>query len=577
MDSSSRTIGFLAEVPAFAALEPAELQRLYGFTTLRVLAKGELATAAGAYVDELRIVVFGRAGELGKGALAAEFGQGQALEAEAFFTRRPATLTLAAMRETVLLALSRDDLAAAFEAQPGLLASVFASLGRRPASSRKPPRKPARVALCPAGAKGKLDGGAKAALTTALEHFAEVRVLRRESFGSLALDTPDTAHWLQEQELEFDLTLVMADPANEDFAKAAIEEADEILFIAGSGGPALSALEIHALERRGGERCRLIVEKTEGARAKTAAEWLAPRPYRSTQWTDLESLNAPTLAACALLGKGYAIAATSCGVHAAAILGALQAFEASGAPAAALAAAGSAILPSGLLACGASLGETEAAFRDLANAQTWKRSAKAEAGLYEAQPVDNALGSALQVLDIGLAERPFAAISRSLSKGAAETHAHGRLFGAVRAGLAPMSVLPPFVTEDGDILAGGEDEIEALIAASDRLSACPPILLYPKTPPLGASDTSYRQLAGGGSFLMAAFQGALDKRVRLETILGAPRKDFGAVAARLGALPLGIPIVDGVGPMDWGEWARLRDDAFDWTVAEIEARQLGQG
>ncbi len=576
MDSSSRIIGFLAEVPAFAALEPAELQRLYGFTTLRVLAEGELATAAGAYVDEFRIVVSGRVGELGKDARAAEFGQGQALEAEAFFTRRPASATLCAMRETLLLALSRDDLAAAFEAQPGLLASVFASLGRRGASSRTPPRKPARVALCPAGARGQLDEDAKAALTAALERLAEVRVLRRESFGSLALDTPDTAHWLQEQELEFDLTLVMADPADEDFAKAAIEEADEILFIAGSGGPALSALESHALERRGGERCRLIVLKAEGARAKAAAEWLAARPYRSTQWTDLDEPDAAALAACALLGKGYAIAATSCGVHAAAILGALQAFEASGAPAATLAAAGSAILPAGLLACGASLGETEAAFRELASAQSWKRSAKAEAGLYEAGPVDNALGTALQILDIGLAARPFAAVCRSLSKGAAETQRRGRLLGAVRAGLAPLGVLPPFVTEDGDILAGGEEEIEALIAASDRLSACPPILLYPKTPLLGASGTPYRQLAGGGSFLMAAFQGALDKRVRLETILGAPRKDFGAIAARLGALPLGIPIAEGVGPTDWAEWARLRDDAFDWTASEIEARQLAR-
>jgi NTE family protein len=576
MDSSSRTIDFLAEVPAFAALEPAELQLLYGFTTLRVLAKGELATAAGANMDELRIVVFGRVGELGGGARAAEFGQRQALEAEAFFTRRPASVTLAAMRETLLLALSRDDLAAAFEAQPGLLASVFAGLGRRGASSRMPTRKPARVAVCPAGARGKLDEGAKAALTTALERLAEVRVLRRESFGSLALDMPDTAHWLQEQELEFDLTLVIADPSDENFAKAAIEEADEILFIAGSGGPALSAIENHALERRGKARCRLIVAKTEGGRAKAAAEWLAARPYRSTQWTDLDDPDAAALAACALLGKGNAIAATSCGVHAAAILGALQAFEASGAPPAALAAAGSAILPAGLLACGASLGETEAAFRDLATAQTWKRSARAEAGLYEAGPVDTALGSVLQVLDIGLAARAFAAITRSLSKGAAETHARGRLFGAVRAGLAPTGVLPPFVTEDGDILVGGEDEIEALIAASDRLSACAPILLYPKTPPLGASDTSYRQLSGGGSFLMAAFQGAPDKRVRLETVLGAPRKDFGAIAARLGALPLGIPIAEGVGPMDWGEWARLRDDAFDWTVAEIEARRLAQ-
>ena len=52
------------------------------------------------------------------------------------------------------------------------------------------------------------------------------------------------------------------------------------------------------------------------------------------------------------LGRGSAIAATSCGVYAAAILGALQAFEANDAPAVSLTAAGSAILPAGLLASG---------------------------------------------------------------------------------------------------------------------------------------------------------------------------------------------------------------------------------
>ena len=72
------------------------------------------------------------------------------------------------------------------------------------------------------------------------------------------------------------------------------------------------------------------------------------------------------------------------GVHAAAILGALQAFEAAGESPVCLAAAGSAVLPAGLLACGASLAETEAVFRALANPQSWKRAVKADAGLFEA-------------------------------------------------------------------------------------------------------------------------------------------------------------------------------------------------
>ncbi|MGA8768756.1 MAG: hypothetical protein WB610_00005, partial [Rhodomicrobium sp.] len=37
-----------------------------------------------------------------------------------------------------------------------------------------------------------------------------------------------------------------------------------------------------------------------------------------------------------------------------------------------------------------------------------------------------------------------------------------------------------------------------------------------------------------------------------------------------------IPIPAGVSPMDWQEWGRLRDAAFEWTSAELETRGLAQ-
>jgi NTE family protein len=575
MDPSSRYIRFLSPVPAFAGLDPAQLKRLYGFTALKVLAKGEAATVARVCVAELAIVVSGRVGERGKEPDAEEFGPGAVLEAQAFFTQRPAAATLIALRETVLLTLGWDDLAAAFHAHPDLLACCFAGIGVTAAPA---PGKAARLVFCPAGAKGRLDAEAKSALVSALETLAEVRILRRESFGSLALDAPETAHWLQEQELEFDVTVIVAEGADDGFAKEAIGEADEILFIASSGSSILSPLEQYALEQRGKEHCRLAIAKSKGMSLKNAAEWLLPRPYRSTQFVDFASPAAVALTASALIGKGHAVAATSRGVYAAAILGALQAFEANGAPAVSLCAAGSAVLPAGLLACGASLAETETAFRELANPLLWKRAARADAGLYEAAPIDNVLASALPGWNIGLAGRPFAAVSLSLSKSAANVQREGRVHGAVRVGLTPPGMLAPVISEDGDILVSGENEIEALIGASMQLSASPLLLLHPSAPPPGASGMSYRQLAGGSSFRLTPFSPAApDKRVRLESVLGAScGKSFSALPQSLGAQSFAIPIPEGVSPMDWAEWARLRDSAFEWTSAEIEARRLAQ-
>ena len=477
----------------------------------------------------------------------------------------------------MLLTLSWADLTAAFRAHPDLLEACFATFSRGSVTSSPPPLQPSRLVLCTAGAKGRLDTAVKDAFVAALEGSADVRILRRESFGSLALDAPDTAHWLQEQELEFEVTIVVADGADATFAKDAIEEGDEIIFIASSGSPALSPLEQYALDRRGKDRCRLLIAKDKGISLKHAADWIAPRPYRSTQLVDFTSPKEAALMASALLGKGIAVAATSCGVYAAAILGALQAFEASGAPPSCLAAAGSAILPAGLLASGASLAETEAAFRELAEPLPWKRAAKPDTGLFEAAGIDAMLALALPECNIGLTERPFIAVSLSLSENAPRFHREGRLHSAVRAGLAPPGVLPPFISDDNDILVSGENEVEALVAAAGKLSASPLVFLYPSVPGLGSSHMSYRQLAGP-SFRLAPFQGlfAPEKRVRLETVLAAVSSKTPSNLPAAASQCFAIPIPEGISPMDWAEWGRLRDIAFEWTTAEIITHGLAQ-
>ncbi len=577
MDLSSRIITFLAGVPQFSAMDAQQLTHLFGLTALKVLAKGEPATVAGGVLDDLRIVVSGRVAQHGMGPEAQEFGQGAALAAEAFFARRPASATLIALRETVLLTISWADLTAAFRAHPDLLETCFATFFMDGVTAGQPHLQPSRLVLCAAGAKGRLDPAMKDSFVAALESLADVRILRRESFGSLALDAPDTAHWLQEQELEFEVTIVVADGADATFAKDAIEEGDEIVFVASSGSPALSSLEQYALDRRGKDRCRLFIAKDMGISLKHAADWIAPRPYRSTQLIDFTSPKEAALMASALLGKGITVAATSCGVYAAAILGALQAFEASGAPPSCLAAAGSAILPAGLLASGASLAETEAAFRELAEPLPWKRAAKPDTGLFEAAGIDAMLALALPECNIGLTPRPFIAVSLSLSENAPRFHREGRLHSAVRAGLTPPGVLPPFISDDNDILVSGESEVEALAAAAGKLSASPLVFLYPSAPALGPSHMTYRQLAGP-SFRLAPFQGlfAPEKRVRLETVLGAVSSKTPTNLPAPASQCFAIPIPEGISPMDWTEWGCLRDAAFEWTTAEIIMHGLAQ-
>ncbi|MGO9983059.1 MAG: cyclic nucleotide-binding domain-containing protein [Rhodomicrobium sp.] len=569
MAGTGPTIQLLASIPAFAGLDAEQLQTLYGFCALKTISKGEAASHAGAPVDELSIIVSGRIAATEPGAQ--EAGQGEPVEAGAFFTRSPARATAVALRDMVLLTLGWDDLIAALQTSPDLLGALIARLWPSNGQSRRAAGKLSRLAVCPAGSQRRLDPGVKEALLAGLENLAEVRLLGSQSFGAgmpgaLAVDTPEIAHWLQEQELEFDITVTVPEEADSDFAMEAIEEADGILFIANGGDTGLSALERHALEVRGAKACRLVLAKSASAPSQSAA-WFELRSYATVQAVDFAQPDAVRLLCQSLLGQGHAIAAASRGVYAAAIWGALQAFEAHGQPAVCLTAAGSAILPAGLLACGVEPAAIEAIFRELASPLLWKRASRIEAGLCDSAALDSFLVGALQGLEIPAAGRPFAAISHSLSTGAAEVHREGRLHGAVRAGLAPPGILPPLILEAGDILVSGEIETGALVSAARGLTSSPVTLLQANPPPLGASSMSYRSLTGSSLFRLT--QSSIDKRVRLETVLGAG----GAGPGETGALrTFAIPIPEGIGPMDWPQWAMLRDAAYEWASKELGAR-----
>lgn len=565
MEGSEPYVQLLASVPAFAALDASQRQTLYSFCALKVLAKGQPATIAGENVDELLIVVSGRVAA--REGSPYEAGRGQTVEAQAFFSRGVAQATAVALRETVLLTLGWDELAAAFQTNPELIGAILAKTTVESAAVPCKPFAPSRLVVCPAGAGGRLDATAKEALLAGVESVAEVRVLTRHSFGAgmpgaLALDSPEIAHWLQEQELEFDLTLIVTDEADLDFAMEAIEEADEVIFIASGDDANLSELERHALVARGPQNCRLLFQSSS---IKNAAGWIDLRHYGSVQAVDFSAPDAIRLLGQCIAGKGNAIAVASSGVYAAAILGALQAFEAQGLPPVALAAAGSAILPAGLLACG-KLSSAQAIFQELANPVLWKRSSRLEASLYDPVALDNFLVGALQGLEFSTAGRPFAAVSRSLSEGEPEVHRTGRLHGAIRAGIAPPGILPPLILEGGDILISGETQTETLLAAAQSLTASPLLFVHTGQPPLGASPMSYRSLTGSTLFRMTQ---TIDKRVRLDTVLCAAAD---GVRCPGGPASFAIPIPEGITPMDWPRWTALRDAAYEWTSRELVER-----
>ena len=147
MDSSSRIIQFLAGVPQFSAMDAQQLTRLFGLTALKVLAKGEPATVAGG-APSMTFALSYRAGSPSteRDRRRKSSAKERRLRRRLSLPGSPASATLIALRETVLLTLSWADLTAAFRAHPDLLETCFATFSRDrvtsspPATAAFPPR-----------------------------------------------------------------------------------------------------------------------------------------------------------------------------------------------------------------------------------------------------------------------------------------------------------------------------------------------------------------------------------------------------------------------------------------------------
>lgn len=561
------------------AADTAEIEALRPFLHLGVLQKGETLFDAGKPVDTASFIVSGRIAARHAAGEAQEFGRGDWLGARTLLTAEPAEFTARALRETVVMQLPRDDLAAALAASPAFARKLMITCEWETRGESRAMPAPSRLVVCRIGGDGHLEPAVIDAFGSAFDAVANVRVLRPESFGAglpggISFAAPETQHEFQEQEQEFDLTIIPLSPPIDDATLRAVEEADEILFIAqGSGDAAVATanpLLKHAMGTRGAGACRaVIVKEAHATRAAFAS-------CRSVHRVDAADDTAFQPLARLMMGVDLSVAALSTGVQGAAVWGALHAAATSGVRIGAIGAGGSAVVACALFAGIAGktvrsdrlfegLSETFAALR---------RAARPDHALYEPRAVDEFLVAALPDLDIAEYDTPHVAVSSDLSaSGAAFLHRSGKLRALVRTGLTPPGLLPPVITEEGRILVSGAHHGLSLVTALKRLTPSPVLQIETRNAPLGPTTASYRDLSGGAGFRLPGLGGHArhDRRLSLETLLAE-------TACARSHLPDAIPDVmqwlipmpEGIGPLDWGAWRVLYDIGYEWASARIQ-------
>ncbi len=458
----------LHAIDLFSGLSDAERTGLaQRFETLPVR-RGHVLIRQGDEADALYIAVSGRFAVTRNGRAAAitDIGAGQPIGEIAFLAGGTRTATVTALRDGLVLRLTRDNFDDLTREQPGIWRTLTLTLADRLAATTAalqppPDPKPRTIALIRAGGS-PLPVEFCNLLQSVFAARARVLLLTSanaaERLGSTEnLDSPSATAALNALESSYDFLIFVADSELTAWSEKIIRHADLIL-AAGfhSAAAQMNALEEVAAQTVDPEARRLILLHTTRTRLSGTARWLegrAPGFHHHVALdtrTDAERLfrfisgTARGLVACG----GGALGPAHAGVYKALVECGFE-FDIMG---------------------GASVGAAmTAAFMLTANPQdmddaihhmfvtrkamrryTWPRY-----GVLDHQRFDEELQRLYGSDGIEDLWLPFFAVSTNLSRYALHVHRRGPLWQAVRASASIPVMLPPVYTAEGEMLVDG--------------------------------------------------------------------------------------------------------------------------
>jgi NTE family protein len=593
-------VEWLRGVRAFASMPDAVLKRLYGEAHMVTIARGETLITTGEPAEALHIIISGRLRATGfaGGAHKAELGPGAVLGETAFLSRTSFVETVTALRNSIVLRLEWDSFRALAEGVPDVWQATLESLARTPVSTKIAPRprtdRARSIAICPAGGD-PLPKEFIAKLSEALENRAECQFLSAEGLGQdlpggIALDDPQVVHWMKEQEARFDVIVLLADAEPTAWTEKALTDADEICLVglhdgARLGAPvALGAVEELAFELRGAEACRLALfhEPRRAVAQAGARRWLEVRPVRSHHHLRPGHAKDYDRLARFLLGQSTGFLASATGVYSAATLGVYKAVQASGFEFDCFAGTGTSAAIAACLALGMDADDVDQLISEMmVSGRALKRRTWPVFGLYDQRRFDRLLLKHFPDTDIADMPLPFYAVSSNLSTAKPHLHTTGNMQIAVRANWPFPGLLPPFIDEEGQMLADGVIADAIPIERMHVINAGPNVIARTALPPFGKAPIPYRELAQHQRLArhwLPWRRHAARRNLPLpsfETMLAAVTgRTASADAEKLGALDmlLAAPIPEQLDVMAWDQHSRLKDQSYQWALAELEKR-----
>lgn len=550
---------------------------LEGVAVPRDVAGGELLIRAGDPPGSLYIVAAGRFLVEAGGRSVGEIGIGEPIGELSFFAGLARTANVRAARDARVLEVTRDAYDAATARDPHLAESITAALCRRlvatTATSAGVAARPPRVlALVPAG-DAPLPEGFAAQLAAAVAR----RGGRLVTHGDAPSGTVDA--WLPATEAGVTALLMLAAPGDPAaWGEAVCRNADALVVIAplDTGPGPVSALDRFAAPRFSTASTTLLLWRAKDAAITGTAAWLAARPATLHHHLAAGSAADFDRVARFLTGRAVGIVLAGGGALGCAHLGVMRALREARVPIDFLGGTSAGAAMAAAVARGLTPQETldqmEAMF---VTARAMKRLTLPVHSLLDPRVFDAQLQARYGTLAIEDLPVNLFAVSTSLTHNALHIHRSGALWEAVRASGSLPTILPPMITDDGEVLVDGGVLDNIPVSTMRRLKTGPNIVV-----PLSGAEDLWR-VAGRYAMLRTPLQLARDIILRrgptaLPSIIDVLSRAMVVASRRSLAdnvaqadIVLTPPMTPGMRILDWQLGRALADAAYLSTQAAL--------
>jgi NTE family protein len=591
----------LASVATFKDLAPEALRLLEERLQPLPVRRDDCVVLEGEKADALYVVVSGRFAVEIKGLVepVAEISHGSTIGEIAFFVGGNRTATVRAIRDGVVVRLTREDFDEISARSPAIWQAVTATLAERLAEEtrrgaatnngthalRARPR-PRTIAVIGA-ASGYIPPAFLTAFTEAAHTNPDTLVVSSGTIsdvvGAKAASDLGLTEALNALESRYATVVFIADGELTPWSEKAIRQADEILLVAGQlGGPvgrtvALSPLEAFALSLHRPASRRLAVVHTRKGIAQGTRHWLALREPAMHHHVALGEADDVARLWRFLRGEALGFVACGGGAYCAAHIGVYRAFRENGISFDLIGGTSGGAAMAATFAQDLDPFEIDAGVhRMFIEGRALSRYTLPRYGLIDHTHFDAHLEKEYGNVRIEDLWKPYFAVSADLSDYKIEVHRSGALWRAIRASAAIPGLLPPFYTEDGRMLVDGSVIANVPVETMHSLKRGPNVVVSFQASQSERFAVDYNALPKRRDLLWRALNpisgAALPKAPSAATVLVrslmANRSQF-----QRHMMPddwlLVPPTPSEMGALDWRRHTEQMQTAYAYTMAAI--------